>query len=30
MTHYLLICIDGDFDETDSPVIAKVMFMTKI
>jgi len=25
-----LVCIDSDFDELDSPVIAKAMFMTKI
>jgi len=26
----LFICIDSDFDELDSPVIAKAMFMAKI
>jgi hypothetical protein len=30
MTDCLLVCIDSDFDELDSPVITKAMFMTKI
>jgi hypothetical protein len=30
MTNCLSFCVDSDFDELDSPFLAKAMFMTKI